>query len=315
MLAIVNLLMFLPWISYIIGGFIIAYFLYPFYTSFPKWFPKRIAALISIAIFTGLTIVGTYLVFVQAYSEFVKYLPTLLHYVEVHKSSLTKMQLDFLVKYLAKSIPQLLNLASSFIINIPNLLLGTFIAFVSAYYFLINGKEASDYILSLITIGERDKQDLKDVVKAYLDAVILGQLFGSAAQAILSYLGFLILNIPLAALLSIVVFILAILPVVGPWVVWGAILLYMLFIEGNYALAIFTFVYGFLVVGLVDNVIRAFLLSSKARLHPLIALVSMLGGTALMGFPGLFVGPVLSGVLLSIIDYYKEYGELSISKK
>ena len=314
-LSLINLIMFLPWISYIVGGFIIAYFLYPFYTAFPRWFPKRIAALFSIGIFTILTIVGTYLVFVQAYNEFIKYIPKMVEIVKTHTGKgLVSLELEIILRYISKAIPQIINFASQWIINIPNLLLGTFIAFVSAYYFLINGKEASDYILTLITDREDDKNSLKETVKAYLDAVILGQLFGSAAQAILSYLGFLILNIPLAALLSIIVFILAILPIVGPWVIWGTILLYMIFVKVNYALAIFTFIYGFMVVGLVDNVIRALLLSSKARLHPLIALISMLGGTAIMGFPGLFVGPVLSGVLLSLIAYYKEHGELSISK-
>ncbi len=312
-----NFLIFLPYLSYIIGGFVLAYFIYPFYSLLPKKIPRRVAAILMIAIFTILVSLGSFIVILQAYNELVKYFPKLLNSINHLQLRIEGIQLlptNLLTSLTKMLFPTVVSFASNLATHLPDFVMGTFISFVSAYYFLIDGPQAKDYILSLISDNKKEIEGLVKTIKAYLDAVILGQLFGSAAQAIVSYFGFLVLNIPLAALLSIVVFFLAILPIVGPWLVWLGITIYMI-LQGKWALVAFSTIYGFFVVGLIDNVVRAFLLSSRANLHPLLALVSMLGGVTLIGFPGIFIGPVVVGLLLSFLDYYKEYGKLSIAKE
>ena len=52
------------------------------------------------------------------------------------------------------------------------------------------------------------------------------------------------------------------------------------------------------VVSVLDNFIRPMVLKGQANLHPLVAFISAFGGLQLMGFPGLFLGPILIGIFV-----------------
>jgi predicted PurR-regulated permease PerM len=50
--------------------------------------------------------------------------------------------------------------------------------------------------------------------------------------------------------------------------------------------------WGLLVVSTIDNVIKPIVLQGQSKLHPLLALLSVLGGVAALGPIGIFVGPI-----------------------
>jgi hypothetical protein len=87
----------------------------------------------------------------------------------------------------------------------------------------------------------------------------------------------------------------------GPCAVWLAC-------TGHWGGAIFLVVYGAGFVGTLDNVIRTYVLQSNVTLHPLLAFVSVLGGLQLMGFWGVFIGPVVAALLHGLIKIFN--GEL-----
>jgi predicted PurR-regulated permease PerM len=47
------------------------------------------------------------------------------------------------------------------------------------------------------------------------------------------------------------------------------------------------------VISTVDNVLRAVLVSTRARVHPLVVFLGVLGGVLMFGAVGILVGPVL----------------------
>ncbi|AAR39016.1 NEQ162 [Nanoarchaeum equitans Kin4-M] len=302
LLAVVLIIVFfilLPFIPYIATGAVIAYFLWPLYKRLSKFVPKRIAAL-GLIIVLGLIIgATTYYSSLVLYVELSKYLPTI-----IKQYSSNQMVGKYLPIVLQKLYPTILDYATSLIKLLPDMFLGIFIAMLSAYYFLLDGQKAIDYIINWIAESKEDRNQIINTTKSYLDAVIIGTIFGALAQAVVSYIGFLILNIKLALVLSILVFIVAILPIVGPSMIWVLLALYY-FMQNNISFTIFSLVYGLFVVGLIDNIVRMFTVSSKADIHPLLAALSMIGGSILMGFAGLFLGPVLVGLALSLIDYIK----------
>ena len=82
----------------------------------------------------------------------------------------------------------------------------------------------------------------------------------------------------------------ALVPLLGTWLVWG-LSLWLAFHDGDWVRAGLLALYGSVFVGLLDNVIRSYVLHSNVKLHPLLAFVSVMGGFQLMGLWGVFVGP------------------------
>ena len=75
--------------------------------------------------------------------------------------------------------------------------------------------------------------------------------------------------------------------------------------------AIILVLWGSVVVGTIDNIIRPLVIGSKVELHPLLLLFSLLGGLQVFGFIGIFIGPVVISVIAALIIMLRE--ELSMS--
>ncbi|MCA8989246.1 MAG: AI-2E family transporter, partial [Planctomycetaceae bacterium] len=80
---------------------------------------------------------------------------------------------------------------------------------------------------------------------------------------------------------------------------------YMVY-TGDWFWALMLSIYGFAFVGTLDNIIRAYVLHSDAKLHPLLAFVSVLGGLQVMGLWGVFIAPVVACCLYAIIRIFNE---------
>ncbi len=138
-----------------------------------------------------------------------------------------------------------------------------------------------------------------------LRAVFVGQMLTSIIQAVVGGIGFLIAGVPGAILWTAVMAILALLPVVGAFLVWIPAGIYLL-VSGEIGWGIFLLLWGALVVSNVDNFVRPKLIGDRSGIHPLFVLVGVLGGVAAFGFIGLFLGPVLVGVTVSVLKVWEE---------
>ena len=66
--------------------------------------------------------------------------------------------------------------------------------------------------------------------------------------------------------------------------------------------------YGFFVIGSVDNIFRIWLQNKLGNTHPLITLFGVIVGVQLWGFTGLIFGPILFSLFLLLSTYYgKEF--------
>ena len=69
--------------------------------------------------------------------------------------------------------------------------------------------------------------------------------------------------------------------------------------------------WGALVVGLVDNIVRPLILSGKVELHPVILLFALLGGVQVFGFIGIFIGPLVDSLIAAVIGMLREEGAMA----
>jgi len=102
-----------------------------------------------------------------------------------------------------------------------------------------------------------------------------------------------------------VMFLLSMIPMLGAFLVWIPAALYLMAI-GRWPMAIFMTVWGGLVIGMIDNVLRPKLVGQRARLHELIIFFAVLGGLQVFGVLGLFVGPVVAAIALALVEVFRK---------
>ena len=95
--------------------------------------------------------------------------------------------------------------------------------------------------------------------------------------------------------------VLALVPFVGAAAVWVPACLFLVFVDGRTGAGIFLGIYGMIIVSGADNVIKPFILHGKSNLHPLWALLSVLGGVSALGPIGILVGPMVVVFLQTLL--------------
>jgi predicted PurR-regulated permease PerM len=107
----------------------------------------------------------------------------------------------------------------------------------------------------------------------------------------------------------------ALIPLAGTWIVWGPCAVWLA-AQGHVGSAICLALYGILVVGLLDNVVRTYVLNTDAQLHPLLAFVSVLGALQVMGLWGVFIGPIVASCLYALLQIFNtELSDLATLKR
>jgi hypothetical protein len=107
------------------------------------------------------------------------------------------------------------------------------------------------------------------------------------------------------ALLMLLTMVLALVPFAGAAAVWIPVCLYLYFYQGHTASAVGLALYGGIIVSQADNFIKPYVLHGQSNLHPLLALLSVLGGLQALGPIGILVGPmvvVFLQVLLKLVQ-------------
>ena len=91
-------------------------------------------------------------------------------------------------------------------------------------------------------------------------------------------------------------------PFVGAAAVWGSCSVWLFLFEERTMAAVLLAVYGLMVVSLADNVIKPMVLRGRSNLHPLLALLSVIGGVQALGPIGIFVGPMAVAFLQALLS-------------
>lgn len=179
------------------------------------------------------------------------------------------------------------------------LALATFIG----YFFYRDGEaliRGTRGVLAKLAGNLGDK--LLDTIGNTVTGVIHG-VFGTAlAQALVAGAGFLIAGVPAPFLLAAATFVLSIVPF-GPPLVWGGATAWLAY-EGRMGWAVFMALWGLLAISTIDNLVKPYLISRSARLPVLLIVLGVFGGVIAFGFIGLFIGPPVLAVGLTLVQLW-----------
>jgi predicted PurR-regulated permease PerM len=134
-------------------------------------------------------------------------------------------------------------------------------------------------------------------------AVVLATFLAAFAQGLATALALQVVGMGHFFIFLIAAAISALVPLAGTWMVWGPCAAWLAF-QGHWTAAIGLALFGIVVVGLLDNVIRTYVLNSDAQLHPLLAFVSVLGALQVMGLWGIFFGPIIASCLYALVQIF-----------
>lgn len=193
---------------------------------------------------------------------------------------------------------------------LTNLGIGLSLMIFLIFYFLKDGRELIEWIKDLSTLPEPIEDNLLAELSNTTSAVMKGHILVAIAQGVIAGIGLMIFGVPNPLFWTFIMVILGMIPIIGTLLVWLPAAVY-LFLAGETTSAIMLAAYGFIIVGLTDNFLRPIVVDDSADLHPAVIILGVLGGVSVFGAPGLFIGPIVFGVLKSVLSVFiQHYGEL-----
>jgi predicted PurR-regulated permease PerM len=194
--------------------------------------------------------------------------------------------------------------ASQIFSSTASLALGLFIAVVALFYMLRDGYKFRRALIELSPLADAYDRDIIEKIERAVNSVVRGSLFTSLIKGVLAALGFLIFGVPHAMLWGALTAVVSLLPGIGAGLTIIPAILYLI-IQDSIGMSIGLAVWGFVAVGLVDNIIMPVVVGKGFTVHPLLVLLSVLGGLAFFGPIGLFLGPLVIALLSALVEIYK----------
>lgn len=193
----------------------------------------------------------------------------------------------------------------SYLEDLPTIFLNMFIVFFVFFFTLRDAHHLRAFVGALSPFSKGHEKVLIQQFKDITDSVVYGQIIVGLVQGGLAGLGFLLFGVDNVLVLTVLATFLAVLPIVGPFIIWIPIGIYML-AQGQITQGTLYLIYNFIIVSLVDNVLRTYLIARKVDISPAIILVAMVGGFYVFGLVGFLLGPLIASYFLTFLKAYKE---------
>lgn len=181
--------------------------------------------------------------------------------------------------------------------------IGFCLTFYLLFYFLRDRRAALESLRSLSPLSRTEMDRLFGRVTGTIHATVYGTLVVSFVQGLLGGLMFWWLGLPAPLLWGLVMALLAVVPVLGAFIVWIPAAIFLA-LEGSWGKAIILTVWGGIVVGGIDNLLYPLLIGNRLKMHTILAFISVVGGLMLFGPPGLILGPVSLTVTIVLVEVW-----------
>lgn len=223
----------------------------------------------------------------------------------------TGMQVDLnarLGSYAERFAQILAGSAPGVFTTLSNVFIGLGISLFVLYFLLKDGDELIAWIMEIAPLPREVQDELYTSLAEITWAVLLGHVLVAAIQGSLAGIGLFVVGIPNATLWTFLMIVLALIPFIGAFLIWGPAAIFLI-ATGQTVVGVALIVWGTLAVSTTDNFLRPVLVDRHAQLNPSIIIVGVIGGVYLVGFMGLFVGPVLVGALKVVLELFDEHYE------
>ena len=319
-----------PFLSSIIWAILLAMVFYPLFKKLQNLLKKR--GVLSALIMTLLVLVVIVLPFtllmaslagdvvnlyhqveemiqtgqLQAYFDSVKEIPILkwiLARLGQHIDLSRTDPLPLLLKNLNQISTLIFNQTTVLLKGFSTFIAGFFFTLLSLYYLFKDGSTLFEGLKEIAPLPSKEKDLLIQRFKDMIYATIYGGILIAMIQGVLGGLSFWILGLPSPIFWGTAMGLLSFIPIGGTALIWAPAAI-ILVIGGAVLKGIVLLGIGVFVISMVDNLLRPFFISTRTNIHPLLLFFAVLGGIQAFGLIGLFAGPLIATLFLTLIEIY-----------
>ena len=184
-------------------------------------------------------------------------------------------------------------------------LTGLVLTFYLLFYFLRDRRLALDSLRSLSPLSPAEMDRIFVRVGDTIHATVYGTLTVAAIQGTLGGLMFWALGLPAPLLWGIIMALLAIIPVLGAFIIWIPAALWLAS-QGMWGKALLLTAWGAIVIGGIDNLLYPILVGNRLQQHTVLAFISLVGGLIFFGASGIILGPLSITITLLLLEIRKD---------
>ncbi|MEK6863719.1 MAG: AI-2E family transporter [Nanoarchaeota archaeon] len=294
-----------PFLGTVILSLIVAYALLPVHKKISGWLkgPNISAAVITILIvvFSAALLVIVVNLLATEYTAIYEKI-NVAELGALIKNYMPSINVDqYVGQFVEKGLGIFLAMISSFVMSIPEKIILLFISVATIFFALRDHAKIKLGIRRILPLSESFKKKIEKRFSGTVDAVLYSMVFVSLLQGIVAGIGFYLFGMSTPVLWGFLTFIIAMLPFVGPTTIWLPLAIY-LFALGKTGQAIGLSIYCLLFVTiLLDMIWKPKLISEKGKIHPLIAILGVLGGFSVFGFSGIILGPFVLSLFIFVL--------------
>ncbi|MEM4181930.1 MAG: AI-2E family transporter [Candidatus Pacearchaeota archaeon] len=174
--------------------------------------------------------------------------------------------------------------------------------FLFSYFILVYWEKIEKEFYEILPF--ENKEEIFYKTKEIFDSITKTSLIIAVIESVFSFIFFSLLGFKYSLSLSVIIFFLAFVPILGPAVVWLPSFVYNLLL-GNYLFSFLILIYGIIISYPIDSFLRNAIASKKSKINPIIMFLGVLGGIKLFGIFGILIGPLILYSTISIITHKK----------
>jgi len=175
---------------------------------------------------------------------------------------------------------------------------------IALFFLLVDGPRLVEWVEHVAPLKPGQTTELLLEFKTTSVAVIVSSVATAGVQAVAAQLGYLIARVPQPVFFGVLTFVVALIPAVGATAVC-LVASVLLLATGHPWMALFLAIWGVMVVGVVDNIVKPLLVKRGLSLHGAVVFFALLGGLAAFGPVGLLLGPMVVAFFLALVRIHQ----------
>ncbi|MDG2435419.1 MAG: AI-2E family transporter [Gammaproteobacteria bacterium] len=193
--------------------------------------------------------------------------------------------------------------------NLLQFFLSFFIMIYLLFFFLRDGENIIKSCIESFPMDDNQERFLIEKFSTVIKATVKGTILIAIAQGSIGGLILLFLDIEGAILWGAMMALFSILPGIGASIIWLPIALALIF-NGALLKGLILIISGIFIIGLIDNLLRPYLVRKETNLPDYLILLSTLGGITIFGLSGFIIGPVVTALFIALWSTFNSYKSL-----
>jgi Predicted permease len=239
--------------------------------------------------------------------------PTYLNQVseKIHNYLLQEYNLDIITKEQVSKVNKMLtDLGRKGLESIFSVLGNLVIMYLLLYFMFIRSTDIEHWLRNSIPLKKQNAKKVISEIRNMVYSNAIGIPLVALVQGFTGFIGYMLFGVKEFVLMGFLTAVTSVIPVVGAMAVYVPLAIYEL-ANGRTWQGVAIALWGFILIGSIDNVARFLLQKKLANVHPLITIFGVLIGINLVGFLGIIFGPLLLSLFILIVRiYFDEFGNI-----